>query len=91
MQPSEEDIKWFQSTFRPIPKPILPEDCIEYNIHLISTDLDSGNDSESRQQLREVQKCAADLQKKWIKGYIWQRQGFALEMAKEDGEVGILL
>lgn len=37
--------------------------------------------------MRDVQKAASDLQKKWLKNYIWQRQGFGLELAREDGEV----
>ena len=89
MPPTEEDVAWFQSTFRPIPKPALPEDCIEYSIYSISSDLDAANDSELRLQLRDVQKYSSELQKQWLKDYIWQRQGFSLELVKEDGEVGI--
>ena len=87
MPPTEEDIAWLKSTFHPIPKAALPDDCIEYSILIISTLLDSNNDSETRLRLRDVQKHAASLQKEWLKDYIWQRQGFALELAKEDGEV----
>ena len=87
MPPTEEDIAWLKSTFHPIPKAALPDDCIEYTLLIISTSLDSSNDSETRFRLRDVQKYAASLQKEWLKDYIWQRQGFALELAKEDGEV----
>ena len=87
MPPTEEDIAWLKSTFHPIPKAALPDDCIEYTLLLNSTSLDSSNDSETRLRLRDVQKYAASLQKEWLKDYIWQRQGFALELAKEDGEV----
>lgn len=87
MPPTDEDIAWFKSTFHPIPKPTLPDDCIEYSIYLISSSLDASNDSELRLQLRDVQKYATDLQKQYLKDYIWQRQGFSLELNKEDGEV----
>lgn len=87
MPPTEEDVAWFRSTFHPIPKPALPDDCIEYSLHIISPSLDSSNDSEVRLRLREVQKYAADLHRTHLKDYIWQRQGFTIELQKEDGEV----
>lgn len=85
---SEEDEAWFQSTFHPIPKAALPDDCIQYTIYALSSSLDSSNDSETRLRLKEFQKYAANLQKQWLRDYIWQRQGFSLEAEKEDGEVG---
>lgn len=90
MPPSEEDLAWLRSTFHPIPKPALPDDCIEYTLNIISTSLDTSNDSELRLRLRDVQKHATDLQKRFLKDYIWQRQGFSLELNKEDGEVCFL-
>ena len=87
MPPTEEDIAWFKSTFHPIPKAALPDDCIEYAIHILSSSLDAANDSEIRLRLREVQKYSAELQKQWLKDYIWQRQSFTLELQTEDGEV----
>jgi hypothetical protein len=85
MPPTEEDVAWFRSTFHPIPKPELPDDCIEYSLYIISCDID--DDAELRLRLREVQKYAASLQRQHLKEYIWQRQGFSLELQKEDGEV----
>lgn len=87
MPPTDEDIAWFKSTFHPIPKAELPDDCVQYSLHLISAKFDAANDSEVRNRLREVQKYASELQKTWTKDYIWQRQGFALELNKENGEV----
>ncbi|KAL6252364.1 hypothetical protein RBB50_000082 [Rhinocladiella similis] len=84
MPPTEEDIAWFRSTFHPIPKPALPDDTIEYSLYILSTS-DSENDSETRLRLRDVQKQATDLQRQYLKDYIWQRQGFSLELNKEDG------
>src|SRR5882757_1437303 len=87
MPPTEEDIAWFKSTFHPIPKAALPDDCIEYSIYFVSTLLDSAKDSDIRLHLREAQKFLTELQKQWLKDYLWQRQGFSLEIQKEDGEV----
>ena len=87
MPPTEEDIAWLRSSFHAVPRPQLPDDCVEYSIYLISQELDSTNDSEKRLRLRDVQKAAADLQRKWLKNYIWQRQSFGLELVREDGEV----
>jgi SGT1 protein len=90
MPPSEEDLAWFRSTFHPIPKPRLPDDCVEYCLYIFNLNIDPGNDAEIRLRLREVQKNATELQKEWLKGYVWQRQGFGLELSKEDGEVCVL-
>jgi hypothetical protein len=87
MPPNEEDIAWLRSSFHPIPRPQLPDDCVEYSLYGISPDLDPTNDSETRLRLRDVQKAASDLQRKWLKDYIWQRQDFGLELVREDGEV----
>ena len=89
MPPTEEDLAWFRSTFHPIPKPRLPDDCVEYCLYIFNSNIDPSNDSEMRLCLREVQKHASELQKEWLKQYIWQRQGFGLEMTTEDGEVGV--
>jgi hypothetical protein len=85
---SEEDLEWFKSTFRPIPKPELPDDCIEYSLHYIPSDpaptvVDEVADTRSR--LIEVQKSAAELVKSLLKDYIWQREGFKLEITKVNG------
>lgn len=87
MPPTDEDIAWLRSSFHPVPRPQLPDDCVEYSLYIISQNLDPTNDSEARLRLRDVQKAASDLQKKWLKDYIWQRQGFGLELTREDGEV----
>ncbi|KAL2839071.1 SGT1 protein-domain-containing protein [Aspergillus pseudoustus] len=85
---SEEDLEWFKSTFRPIPKPELPDDCIEYSLHYIPFSpapavVDEVADTRAR--LIEVQKSAAELVKSLLKDYIWQREGFKLEITKADG------
>ncbi|KAK5081385.1 hypothetical protein LTR70_000996 [Exophiala xenobiotica] len=85
MGSTEEDIAWLKSTFHPIPKPALPDDCIEYSLHVVDPKFDSINPSEVRLQLRDVQKQANELQKQWLKDYIWQRQSFNLELLNENG------
>lgn len=87
MTSTEEDIAWLKSTFHPVPKPALPDDCIEYSLYIIDSSLDQTNSSEARLQLSAVKKLANELQKKWLKDYIWQRQPFSLELLKDNGEV----
>ncbi|EAS36537.1 regulatory factor Sgt1 [Coccidioides immitis RS] len=85
---SQEDIEWFKSTFHPIPKPELPEDCVEYSLYCISGDATPGSEDEpvaSRAALSKVQKAASELVKEYLRDYIWQREGFKLEQIKEDG------
>jgi hypothetical protein len=85
---SQEDLEWFRSTFHPIPRPQLPEDAIEYSLYLISsnpTPALTDAVAETRSRLQEVQKSASELTKNLLKDYIWQREGFGLEMAKENG------
>lgn len=88
MPTTEEDIAWFKSTFHPIPRAALPDDCIECSIYALSSSLDITNDSETRLRLKEYQKYALDLQEKWLKDYIWQRQPFTLELDKDTSEIG---
>ncbi|KAE8324684.1 SGT1 protein-domain-containing protein [Aspergillus sergii] len=85
---SEEDLAWFKSTFHPIPKPELPDDCVEYSLYHISSDPSPAivdEVAETRSRLVEVQRTAAELTKDLLKDYIWQREGFRLEITKEDG------
>lgn len=85
---AQEDLEWFKSTFRPIPKPQLPDDCIEYSIIYTPSAPVSGTVdevAETRSRLVEVQRSANELIKSLLKDYIWQRDGFRLEITKEDG------
>lgn len=87
--PSKEDIEWFRSTFHPIPKPKLPDDCVEYSIYVLpsSPSRSSKNQLEVRSRLREVQKASSELVKTLLKDYIWQRESFGLELTSEDGNI----
>ncbi|KAJ5629073.1 hypothetical protein N7490_011301 [Penicillium lividum] len=84
---TEEDIAWFKSTFHPIPKPELPDDSVEYFIYHLPFPAPAVIDeaAETRARLLEVQRTAAELSKDLLKNYIWQREGFRLETAKDDG------
>ena len=86
---TEEDIAWFKSTFRPIPKPQLPDDSVEYSVYHLPSPAPAVIDevAETRARLLEVQRTAAELTKDLLKDYIWQREGFKLEIAKEDGTI----
>ncbi|EED20305.1 regulatory factor Sgt1, putative [Talaromyces stipitatus ATCC 10500] len=84
---SAEDLEWFKSTFRPIPRPQLPEDAIEYSLFLLSSDpAPATTDTvvQRRARLQEVQKSASELVKDLLKNYIWQRETFGLEIVKEN-------
>lgn len=84
---TEEDIAWFKSTFHPIPKPQLPDDSVEYSVYYLPSPAPAVIDeaAETRTRLLEVQRTAAELTKDLLKDYIWQREGFKLEITKEDG------
>lgn len=87
---SEEDLEWFKSTFHPIPKPELPDDSVEYSLYHISSDPNPAiidEVAETRSRLVEVQRTAAELTKDLLKDYIWQREGFRLEITKENGTI----
>ena len=85
---SQEDLEWFKSTFHPIPKPQLPDDCIEYSVFYLPSAPTAGTVdevAETRSRLGEVQRTANELVKSLLKDYIWQRDGFRLEITKQDG------
>ena len=66
------------------PPRVLPENCVEYFIYIIDTTI---KDIEVRQRLRAVQSSATSYAKTLLKGYIWQRDSFQLELTQEKGEV----
>ncbi|PYH90595.1 regulatory factor Sgt1 [Aspergillus ellipticus CBS 707.79] len=85
---SQEDLEWFKSTFHPIPKPEIPDDCIDYSLYYIpSSPAPAVVDevAETRARLVEVQRTSAELVKDLLKDYIWQRESFRLEITKDDG------
>ena len=85
MEGPKDDLKWFGEGFDGFPKR-LPEDCIEYTLHIIDSKL---KDAAIRERLREVQRAATELTKRLLKEYIWQRENFRLELVRENGKVGL--
>lgn len=83
MKEQQDDFKWFGEGFEGFPRR-LPEDCVEYTIFIIDTEL---RDYEVRQTLRDVQASANVLTKKLLKDFIWQRENFKLDLTHENGTV----
>ncbi|SMR60540.1 unnamed protein product [Zymoseptoria tritici ST99CH_1E4] len=71
----DDGLKWFGEGFDGFPKR-LPEDCVEYAIHII--DLQLSSIATLRSRLNEIIKAANELKKKHLKDYIWQRESFDL-------------
>ena len=67
---------------------VLPENCVEYFIYIIDTTI---KDIEVRQKLRAVLSSATSFAKTLLKGYIWQRDSFQLELTQEKGENSFLI
>lgn len=78
MEPSVDDgFKWFGEGFEGFPKR-LPEDCVEYVIHVVDEKLTTPILLRSR--LTEILKEANETGKKIFRDYIWQRDQFALKL-----------
>jgi hypothetical protein len=76
--PAEGDgFKWFGEGFDGFPKR-LPDDCVEYIIHLIDTRFATA--AKIRTRLNEILKASNDLKKKLLKDYVWQRDEFELKL-----------
>ena len=83
MENPQDKFKGFDDDFDEFPKH-LPDDCIEYTIYILDN---ISNDSKIREILREVQSAATKLIKTLLKGFIWQRQEFGLQLVRENGKV----
>lgn len=78
MEPSQDDgFKWFGEGFEGFPKR-LPEDCVEYIIHVVNDELTTPPQLRSR--LNEILKATNESGKQLFKDYIWQRDQFALKL-----------
>jgi hypothetical protein len=78
--PPDDGLKWFGEGFDGFPKR-LPDDTIEYMIHIIDAKL---SDAQTRSRLNEVLKASNYLSKKLLKDYIWQREAFLLSLKREN-------
>jgi hypothetical protein len=74
LRPGDEGFQGFQMQ--------LPENCIEYMLFIINTQLDNKTLLSS---LEEVRKAALRLTDDLTKDYIWQRDSFNLELKRENG------
>jgi hypothetical protein len=61
----------------------IPEDCVEYFLYLIDPNL---TEFQRRDKLRDIQKASTVLIKKYLKDYIWEREAFSLNLARQDGK-----
>ncbi|KAF2827617.1 SGT1-domain-containing protein [Ophiobolus disseminans] len=77
----KDDLKWFGEGFDGFPKK-LPEDVVEYIIYIIDTRL---SDIQTRERLQAFQRSFKQLEKKFLKEYIWQRESLKLELVREEG------
>ena len=83
MESATNDFGGFGEGFSGFPRR-LPDDTVEYTICLLDQTL---KDTEIRQRLRNVQTAANTLTKELLKDFIWQREGFALKLVREEGNV----
>lgn len=81
MANKSDNFKWFGEGFDGFPKS-LPDDCVHYAIYIIDA---KANDFTIREQLRKVQVAANVLCKNLLKDFIWQRDGFGLEIVHQNG------
>ncbi|KZF18869.1 SGT1-domain-containing protein [Xylona heveae TC161] len=82
MDSSQDEVNWFGEGFGGYPRR-LPEDCVEYTLFL--ADFEDKSLGQVRSSLQAIQRAATELQKRLLKGYIWQRDGFTLKYYHELG------
>lgn len=68
--------------FQGIPNRTLPDDCMEYALFVPSLAADP---SAAKARLETIEPLANELAATWSEGYIWQREGFALQLAERQG------
>ena len=60
----------------------VPDECVDYAIYIINEDLDAVH---QRSHLQKISKTAKELQKQYLKDYIWQEEDFSLELIHNEG------
>ncbi|KAM0129773.1 hypothetical protein ACHAO1_008277 [Botrytis cinerea] len=80
----DDGFKGFDEGFNGFPKR-LPDDCVEYSLYIIDSKLKSQKDLLSK--LEDVRKESLKLLKDLTKDYIWQRDGFRVEIKNEKGSM----
>ncbi|OAK99780.1 SGT1-domain-containing protein [Phaeosphaeriaceae sp. SRC1lsM3a] len=81
MEFPQDDLKWFGQGFDGFPKK-LPDDVVEYIIYIIDTTL---SDIQTRERLQAFQRSLLQLERRFLKEYIWQRDALKLELVREHG------
>lgn len=84
MESIKDEFQGFGEGFEGFPKR-LPDDCVEYTLFIIDSQLKSQKDLLSRLEL--VRKEALKLSDSLLKEYIWQRDPFVLELQSGKGMV----
>ncbi|KAK0866372.1 hypothetical protein LTR87_015029 [Friedmanniomyces endolithicus] len=74
--PQDDGLKWFGEGFDGFPKR-LPDDCVEYVIHVVDANIKGL--AAIRARLQEIMRKANELCKKHTRDYIWQRDSFQLK------------
>lgn len=79
--PQDDHLKWFGEGFDGFPKK-LPEDLVEYLVFILDSKL---SDTQTRERLQAFQRSLHQLEKKFLKEYIWQRDAIHLELVRDQG------
>lgn len=83
MENVKDEFQGFGDKFEGFPKR-LPDDCVEYSIYIIDKTLKSQKEVLTR--LEAVRKESLNLGNELLKEYIWQRDGFKLELESGKGK-----
>ncbi len=78
---TSKGFKWFGEGFDGFPKH-LPDDCVEYAVYVVDEKLRT--EGQVRKRLKEIKAAAHKLVAELLAGYIWQREGFSLELRQEN-------
>jgi hypothetical protein len=82
MESVKNEFGGFEDGFQGFPKH-LPDDCVEYSLFLIDSKLNSQKDLRAR--LEGVRRESKKLTDTLLKDYIWQRDGFSLQIDNGNG------
>lgn len=82
MDSVKNEFRGFDDGFEGFPKH-LPDDCVEYALFVIDSKLNSQKDL--RVRLEAVRKESKKLTDSLLKDYIWQRDGFSLQIENSNG------
>ena len=87
MENVKDEFRGFDDGFEGFPKH-LPDDCVEYALFIVDPKLNSQKDLRGR--LEAIRKQSKVLSDSLLKDYIWQRDGFSLQIEGGSGMVYML-